>query len=110
MDKKYEKIDKYTLDGGCPANAFEEVTVTVPVTVRAFADVGHVDLKCMGPAMITRNCDDLPGTPYAVSKFTIRQKLRVEIPVVFGAEADVGEGHIDFPTSGYEPDKCKCAR
>ena len=110
MDSRYAKIEKHILENGCPSNAFEEVNVTVPITVRAYADIGNVDLKCMGSAVITRNCDDPPGVPHAVSKFTVRQKMRVDIPIVFGAETDVGEGYIEFPSSGSVPDKCKCPR
>jgi len=110
MDNRYEKIEKYTLEGGCPTNAFEEAIVTVPVVVHACADVGHVELKCMGPAVITRNSDDAPGKPHAVSKFTVKQRLRVDIPIVFGAKADVGEGYVDFSSSENDPAPCRCPR
>ena len=108
MVNGYEKRQKFILEHGCPANAWEEATVTVPVEVCAFVDVDDAKLKCMGPPVITKNCDHTPGRPCAVSKFTVSQKLRVDIPMLFGMEADVGEGHIDFDSNGDDPCKCKC--
>ena len=109
MSNKFEKHEKYILEGGCPAKASEEVRVTVPVTVRAFADCDKVELHCIGGAVITKNCDDTPGRPDKVSKFTVSQKMRVEIPIVFGAECDVGEGHVDFDLDDNDCPKRKCA-
>ena len=100
------------MEDGCPALAHEEALVTVPVKVCAFVDVGDSKLECMGPPVITKNSDKTPGKPCAVSKFTISQKLRVDIPVIFAAEAEIGEGHVDFdqdPPS--DPgNNCKCYR
>jgi len=88
------------LEGGCPTNASEEVTVTVPVTVHAYANCGDIAVNCMGSSVITRNSDSTPGDPGAVSVFTVSQRLRVDIPIGFGADADVGDGHVYFASSG----------
>ena len=119
MADRCEKHERFILEGGCPAKAFEEAIVTVPVEVRAFADIGDVDLHCVGDPVITRNSDCAPGCPGAVSKFTIKQKLRVDVPILFGAECNVGEGHVvyapvttnDLDTvieSDAEIDACGC--
>jgi len=84
------------MHNGCPAHAFEEAIVTVPITVNAKSEVGEVELCCMGPCVIKRNSTDTPGCPGAVSRFTVCQKLRVDIPLEFSIDADVGEGHVDF--------------
>ena len=83
-------------EGGCPARVFEEARVTVPFTVRAFADVDDVDVRCKGKPEIRFNCDETPGEPGKVSRFTVSQRLRVDIPIEFRADADVGEAHVDF--------------
>ena len=108
MNQRFEKHEKFRMENGCPAKACEEVTVTVPITVSACSEVGDVTLQCMGHAVITRNDDDPPGCPCAVSKFTISQKMRVDIPIIFFAEADVGEGHVDFEWND-KPEHCVCS-
>ena len=105
MDNRCQKHKNWISESNCSSNAFEEMNITVPVAVRGFADVGNVEFKCMGPSVITRNCDRTPGNPCAVSKFTVSQRLRVDIPIDFGAKADVGEGHVEFNDS----DRCRCA-
>ena len=94
MIERCEKREKYIWDGGCPSKVNENVVVTVPVTVKGFADVGEVDIHCNGPAVITRNSHHCPGKPHAISKFTVAQKIVVDIPLYCSVEADVGEGHI----------------
>ena len=100
--------NKYILSGGCSSGAFEEVTVSVPVAVRAHAKVGDVDIKCMGPACVVRDCDEPCGRPDAISRFVIRQQLRVDIPVDFHAEADVGEGHVCFASDKHCNEDRRC--
>ena len=107
MENRCEKHEKFRLDGGCPSNTCEEAAVTLPVEVRAFADVGDVELMCLGPVVVRRNSSDTPGRPCAVSKFTISQRMRVIIPVTFNAEADIGESHVEFEPCS-DPCKCDC--
>ena len=87
---------KHIMGGGCPARTSEDAKVTVPVKVSARAEVGEVTIKCKGPAVVTRNSDKTPGMPGAVSRFTVSQRLRIDIPLEFTAEADVGEGHVVY--------------
>ena len=112
MASGFEKFDKFVLDECCPAKAFEEVDVTVPVEVRAFSKVRDVELKCMGPATVKKCCEETPGCPGAVSKFTICQKMRVEVPVEFTAECSVGQGHVCFDhhvdARGFDHCGCEC--
>jgi len=56
----------------------------------------------MGRPYVTKNCHETPGRPGAISKFTVIQKLRVEIPMEYRAEAEVGEAYVDYPTSECE--------
>ena len=89
-----ENYKKYVMDGECPVHASEEVDVTVPVSVRAHSEIGRVSLCCLG-SCITKDCDEISGS-CGVSKFTLKQRLRVEIPLKCDVEAYVGEGHIHF--------------
>ena len=108
MSNGYEKRAKYIMDDGCPTNVFEEVNVAVPVTVGAKADIGDVKLKCMGTCIFERTSDDPPGHPGAKSKFTVSQKLRVDIPIMFNVDAEIGEGHVDFDLDCGNHGNCKC--
>jgi len=100
------KHEKFIMDSGCPAKACEEALVTVPVEVRAFAEVQEVELTCVGSPVINRDSDVTPGCPGAVSKFTISQKLRVEIPIIFRAETEIGQDHVVY--SPCEDQHCNC--
>ncbi|MCL2817700.1 MAG: hypothetical protein FWD39_04875 [Clostridiales bacterium] len=101
-----EKYEKFVMDCGCPTVAHEEATVTVPIAVRAHAELGDVELNCMGHAIVTRNSDLTPGKPCAVSKFTVSQKIRVDIPIKFNMEAEVGQEHVEFASlAGNDHDR-----
>ena len=108
MDCRSEKHEKYILEGDCPVKAFEELDVTVPMEVHAFAEIGEVTCCCLDSARITRNADKVRGCPHACSKFTISQKLRVDIPITFVTETEVGEAHIDFESFSSRGNHEKC--
>ena len=103
---------------GCPANVSEDVTVSVPITVHANAVVGDIGLRCMGREIrpisgrmpCCRPCCD-------VSRFLVRQRMQVLIPLQFTAGCDVGESSTEFATrnmsleaTDIEPlmDDCGC--
>lgn len=91
MDKKTsEEKDK----AGCSATGYQDVNVCIPVTIKPFGEVGNAKTKCLGDAVVSAGCDMCPGKPGDVCKFTISQKLRVEVPVIFGARAEVDEASI----------------
>lgn len=95
-EREGQNFERHVMESGCPVTAVEELDVTVPATVRAHAEVGRVNLRCVGACVITCNSDEVTGRPNAVSRFTIKQRLRVDIPVKFEVEAYVGEGHVDY--------------
>lgn len=86
-----EEIDK----AGCSAVGYQDVNVCIPITIKPFGEAGNAKTKCLGRAVVSADCDKCPGRLGAICKFTISQKLRVEVPVVFGARAEVGEASID---------------
>ena len=115
MANENEKIMKFMLEGGCPTEVREEAIVTVPCTVRAYSEVGDVDLQCLGCPTISRNSSFTPGCPGSECRFTIRQKMCVKIPILFGADTDVGEGHVIYELddnivefSGERERECGC--
>lgn len=80
---------------GCSAIGYQDVDVCIPVTIRPFGEVGNVKTHCEGKAHVKHGSDRCPGKPGEVCKFTISQKLRVEVPVVFGAKAEIGEASVE---------------
>lgn len=90
----------------CPVLGFQDVTVGVPVEIKPFAQVGKVKTECMGKPIVRRGTTNCEGKPGQVCKFTVSQKIRVEVPVVFGAKTKVGEASIDCKHQGFpqEPD------
>lgn len=85
---------------GCSAVGYQDVNVCIPVTIKPFGEVGNAKTKCLGKPVVKSGCDTCPGKSGGVCKFTISQKLRVEIPVIFGARAETGEASVD----------CECAK
>lgn len=112
----YEKTYKPE-DETCPVLGFQDVMVGVPVEIKPFAHVGKVKTECMGKPIVKRGTANCDGKPGQTCKFTVSQKIRVEVPVIFGAKTKVGEASIDckhqhspheiqpknFEESTYEP-------
>ena len=91
----YEKFERH-VGGGCPTRAFEEAEITVPVIVRAHAEVHNVEIKCMGEPHIKCHSSVTPGRVGAESRFTVSERIRIEIPIDFHAETDIGQGHVKY--------------
>lgn len=81
-------------DVGCSAVGYQEVNVSIPVTIKPFGEAGNAKTQCIGGPVITAGISEFHGTPGGECKFTISQKLRVEVPVVFGARAEVGDASV----------------
>lgn len=97
MNSEFENIPDRI---GCTAIGYQDVDVCIPVTIKPFGEVGNVKTHCEGKPHIKPGCDYCPGKAGDVCKFTISQKLRVEVPVIFGAKAEIGEASVD----------CGCAK
>jgi len=87
---------KFVHDSVCPAVKTTEMDICVPISIRGVADVGEVSTICQGPPKIIPNTDHCPGKRDNVFNFVIRQKLKVEVPVKFGAKTVVGEHTVHF--------------
>jgi len=78
----------------CPAIGRQQVDVCVPVSVKPFANIGIIKTLCCGEAIISPGTNICGGIPNGECKFTISQKICVEVPVDFGAETTTGETHV----------------
>lgn len=109
-DEMYETMHKKECEGldrtGCSAVGYQDVNVCIPVTIKPFGEVGNAKTKCIGKAVVAQGCSRCPGKPGEVCKFTISQKLRVEVPVIFGARAEAGEASVDCGCADSK-DSCK---
>jgi hypothetical protein len=79
---------------GCSAIGQQEVNVSIPITIKPFGEAGNAKTQCLGKPVITSGISEFQGKPGGVCKFTISQKLRVEVPVIFGARAEVGDAAV----------------
>lgn len=78
----------------CSSITYQDVNVCIPVKIKPFGEAGNAKTICLGDAVVSSGCDRCPGKPDAVCKFTVSQKLRVEVPVIFGARAEVGDAFV----------------
>lgn len=79
---------------GCAAIGQQEVNVSIPITIKPFGEAGNAKTQCLGKPIITSGISEFQGKPGGVCRFTISQKLRVEVPVIFGARAEVGDAAV----------------
>jgi hypothetical protein len=100
MPGSYEKPCKHEHEV-CPALGFQDVEVCVPVEIKPFAKIGKICTECIGKPVIDRSGKHCEGRPREVCKFTISQKIRVEVPVIFGAKTEVGEAEIECKHHGF---------
>ena len=100
MNDKYELTDQCADQVGCPVAGYQDVNVCVPITIKVFGEVGNAETQCLGKSVVSSGCEVCSGKPGDVCKFTISQKLRVEVPVIFGARAEAGEAFVDCECGG----------
>ncbi|WP_326908589.1 hypothetical protein [Sedimentibacter sp. MB31-C6] len=73
----------------CETTVFQTIGTCVPVTVTPFAEVGDIDVTCLGDATVSNTpCID---TGVTSCTFYVSQNLCVEVPVSFGALGEPGE-------------------
>ncbi|MDR0812799.1 MAG: hypothetical protein LBO63_02175 [Oscillospiraceae bacterium] len=87
----------------CPALGTHYATVGVPVTVKPFAVPGPVSVECCGQPVVS-NEETCRGKIGSVCHFTIAQRLKIDIPVDFGASVKVGDTYVDCEHFGIGSD------
>jgi hypothetical protein len=86
----------------CPAVGTHYANVGVPVTVKPFAIPGPVTVECYGSPLMSQD-EQCRGKIGAVCHFTISQKIKIDIPVDFGAAIKVGETYVECDHFCAEP-------
>lgn len=82
-------------DQTCPAVGYQSASICVPVAVTPFAHARTTITKCCGDPVVTSGRTACKGAKGGVCYFTISQDICVEVPVDFGAAADVGDPYVD---------------
>lgn len=88
-----------------PSVAYQRSSVCVPVSVKPFATVGTPVTKCCGTPYVALGKNTCDGVKNGECVFTITQDICVEIPVMFGAKAIVGDTYVNC-ISASEKDIC----
>ena len=97
------------VDGDCDVVGTQTVDICVPVTVTPSAVAGPIVVKCCGSAVITPGTNICPGSPNPDCSFTISQRLCIEVPVEFDADANVGQTHVTCSTVSNNRACLSCA-
>ena len=84
----------------CPAVASQIAKVSQPVTSRPFAVTGPVTVECHGRPTIHDHENSECGRHGC--RFTISQKLKISIPVEFGANVKIGESSCECERATVE--------
>lgn len=79
----------------CPAVGSQSVVACLPVTVCPYAVTGPAVVQCCGEPIVNQCCGHCRGKVNGTCEFTISQKIRVEIPVEFGASVNIGDTFVD---------------
>ena len=107
MSNNFEATTQHIKDEvGCSAVGYQDVDVGIPITIKAFGEVGNAKTQCLGKSILSSGSDVCLGKPGKVCKFTISQKLRVEVPVIFGARAEAGEAIIECGCTEKTDSRC----
>lgn len=90
-----EKHDEFCTEERCDTKAYQSATICVPVTITPFAKVGEILTECCGKPEISHKYGKCKGIENGNCKFTISQKIKVEIPVEFGANTTIGGTFVE---------------
>lgn len=91
----YDMIKKCDTEVGCTESCYREISVSVPIAIKPFGEVGNAKTECVGNAVVIEKYNPCDKKCDNLCKFTITQKLRVEVPVIFGARAEAGDACVD---------------
>ena len=89
---------------GCTESCYKDISVGIPVTIKPIGKVGDAKIHCLESCVVFDNVSECTKSMGEWCKLVIVQKLRVEIPVMFGADVEAEEAFIDC---GCNESKCK---
>lgn len=95
MINEYEKNGKFSCNVGCPLSVSQDMDVNVPVEVCAYADVGDATFQCIDSTIVP-NPTDACYRQNAINKFTLSQRIRIDIPIVYRAEANIDKEQVSY--------------
>jgi len=78
----------------CPTTVDKSVVISVPASVKTFADIGHVEAHCACEPIVTPGWHP-HGQRCGFCAFTVKQEIFVKLPITFGAEVYVGDAYTD---------------
>jgi hypothetical protein len=93
-------------DKTCPTNAYQTSTVCVPVSVKPFAKTGTTKTKCCGKPIVVPGTKICNGAKDGECTFTISQNICIEVPIEFGAKAEVGDTYVACTGASIEESLC----
>ncbi|MGM9936144.1 MAG: hypothetical protein ACI38A_02260 [Candidatus Ornithomonoglobus sp.] len=87
--------EKQAMDvGTCPVHARHETTACVPVSICPFADPGPMTVENCGAPVVRCGGEPCCGVVNGRFEFTVSQKMKINIPIIFGADIAVGTAYI----------------
>ena len=95
-----------SFDKTCPSVGYQDVVVCVPVEIKPFAEIGKIKTECLGKSVTSH--EECKGSIKNTCRFSISQKIRVEVPVEFGAKTEIGEAHIDCECPKFKSSSFDC--
>ena len=108
FDNEKPNYPKY--DDECKALIEKFLTICLPVTVTPCVKLGKIKTESCGNPIISSKkhdmcCDDMRD---GCCKFTIIQKMKVEIPIDFDADTKIDDLFVDceFKHDRHDYDKC----
>lgn len=108
MSEKYEPEKVPQKPQTCPAVGSQTAKVCLPVSISPFAVAGPAKIQCCGEAVVVHCCDHCHGKVNGTCDFTISQKIRVEVPVEFGATVCIGDTHVECECDKEDEHDCEC--
>ena len=94
MSEKHENIE-ITEPGGCGINVTQVSTVSQPVMNRPFVVTGPIKVECEGRPVVEHHEDEECSRGRGGCRFVIKQKIKVDIPMEFGATVRIGDSHVE---------------
>lgn len=103
--------DKQSMDVvTCPVTATHETTACVPVSICPFADYGPISIESCGCPVIHSGSEACCGIVNGRYEFSVSQKMKINIPIAFGADIQIGDTYVhNGQTCGtVDGDCCTC--
>lgn len=104
MNEDTRKTCEEENDIGCTETCYSDISIGIPVTIKPFGKIGNAKTQCLESSVVFDKEADCARNTDNYCRLIITQKLRVEIPVVFGANVEAADAFIDCPCNHH----CNC--